>query len=66
MGDDYPKRLWVSDFSGVSDEEREMERWRPMVARIFFFNNSFLNFFNYKIKKSQNEVVLTHLTAVDN
>ena len=26
-------RLWVSDFGGVSDEEREMERWRPMVAK---------------------------------
>ena len=26
-------RLWVSDFGGVSDEEREMERWRPTVAR---------------------------------
>ena len=32
-GDDYPKRLWVSDFGGVSDEEKEMERWRPVVAR---------------------------------
>ena len=32
-GDDYPKRLWVSDFGGVSDEEKEMERWRPAVAR---------------------------------
>ena len=29
--------LWVSDFGGVSDKEREMERWRPTVARIFFF-----------------------------
>ena len=45
--------LWVSDFGGVSDEEREMERWRPTVARIFFFNNSFLNFFNYKKKKKK-------------
>ena len=26
-------RLWVSNFGGVSDEEREMERWRPAVAR---------------------------------
>ena len=26
-------RLWVSDFGGVSDEEREMERWRLAVAR---------------------------------
>ena len=26
-------RLWVSDFCGVSDEEKEMERWRPAVAR---------------------------------
>ena len=26
-------RLWVSNFGGVSDEEREMERWRPTVAR---------------------------------
>ena len=26
-------RLWVLDFGGVSDEEREMERWRPTVAR---------------------------------
>ena len=26
-------RLWVSDFHGVSDEEKEMERWRPAVAR---------------------------------
>ena len=51
-GDDYPKRLWVSDFGGVSDEEKVMERWRPAVAREkmrkkkkdFFFNNSFLNF----------------------
>ena len=25
-------RLWVSDFGGVSDEEREMERWRPVAA----------------------------------
>ena len=26
-------RLWVSDFGGVSDEEREIERWMPVVAR---------------------------------
>ena len=26
-------RRWVSNFGGVSDEEREMERWRPAVAR---------------------------------
>ena len=26
-------RLWVSDFREVSDEEKEMERWRPAVAR---------------------------------
>ena len=26
-------RLWVSNFGGVSDEEKEMERWRPAVAR---------------------------------
>ena len=26
-------RLWVSNFGGVSDEERKMERWRPVVAR---------------------------------
>ena len=26
-------RLWVSDFGGVSDEEREMEKGRPAVAR---------------------------------
>ena len=26
-------RLWVSDFRGVSDKEKEMERWRPVVAR---------------------------------
>ena len=25
-------RLWVSDFGGVNDEEREMERWRLVVA----------------------------------
>ena len=25
--------LWVSDFGGMSDEEKEMERWRPAVAR---------------------------------
>ena len=25
--------LWVSNFGGVSDKEREMERWRPAVAR---------------------------------
>ena len=58
----------------MSDEEKETERWRPAVAREkmrkikkdFFFNNSFLNFFNYKKKKSQNDVVLAHLMAVDN
>jgi len=33
----------------------------------FFYNNSFLNFFNYKKKKkNQNNVVLAHLTVVDN
>ena len=26
-------RLWVLDFRGVSDKEKEMERWRPAVAR---------------------------------
>ena len=26
-------RLWVSDLGGVSDEEREIERWMPVVAR---------------------------------
>ena len=26
-------RLWVSDFGGVSNEEREMEGWRSTVAR---------------------------------
>ena len=26
-------RLWVLYFGGVSDEEREMERWRLAVAR---------------------------------
>ena len=26
-------RLWVLDFHGVSDEEKEMERWRPTMAR---------------------------------
>ena len=57
----------------MSDEEKEIERWRPTVARekmrkikkTFFFNNSFLNFFNYQ-KKSQNDVILAHLTVVDN
>ena len=41
---------------------------------VFFyliFINSFLNFFNYKKKRkkrkeSQNDVVLAHLTAIDN
>ena len=35
------------------------------IKKDFFFNSNFLNFFNYK-KKSQNDVVLAHLTAVDN
>ena len=26
-------RLWVSDFGGVSGEKREMERWKPAMAR---------------------------------
>ena len=26
-------RLWVLDFRGVSDKEKETERWRPAVAR---------------------------------
>ena len=26
-------RLWVSDLGGVSDEEREIERWMPVMAR---------------------------------
>ena len=30
------------------------------------FNNNFLNFFNYKKKKQQNDIVLAHLTAIDN
>ena len=25
-------RCWVSDFGGVNDKEREMERWRSAVA----------------------------------
>ena len=33
---------------------------------VFFFSNSFLNFFNYQKKKSQNDVVLAHLTVGDN
>ena len=26
-------RLWVLDFRGVSDKEKETKRWRPVVAR---------------------------------
>ena len=97
-------RLWVSDFGGVSDEEREMERWRLAVARrlwveavrpcttalwdreienekerervrqerewekkCFFLITVFLIFLiTKKKKKNQNNVVLAHLTAVDN
>ena len=45
--------LWVSDFGGVSDEEREMERWRPMVARIFFLTTVFLIFLITKKKRAK-------------
>ena len=101
-------RLWVLDFRGVSDKEKEMERWRPAVARrlwvesgdgdealhhgtvrqrdrnekaresltrekmrkkmnafFFFLITVFLIFFNTK-RKSQNDIVLAHLTVVDN
>ena len=50
---------WESERES-NGKENEKKKWM-----FFFFSNSFLNFFNYQ-KKSQNDVVLTHLTAVDN
>ena len=33
-------RLWVLDFRGVSDKEKETERWRSAVARRLWVESS--------------------------
>ena len=45
--------------AGGGKRENEKKKW------LFILNTCFINFFNYQ-KKSQNDVVLAHLTAVDN
>ena len=57
----------------VRQTDREWESWRKSDERenekkneFFFLITVFLIFFNYPKKKNQNDIVLAHLTAIDN
>ena len=57
--------LWDIEIENEKARESLMREKMRKKMNVFFLITIFLIFFNYK-KKSQNDVVLAHLTAVDN